>query len=460
MSRLAAQPCAADAAPDRWGAGAPQRTLAKPATVQGPGLFHGEDATAVIRPAPPDTGLRFVRVDRDAPVEIPALAERVVDRPRWSALAAAEDPETTVEVVEHCLAALAGLGVDNAVVEVDRRELPAGDGSALPYVEAILEAGLVEQPAPRRPIVVEEPIALRAGDAAIAALPLDEPGRCELLFELDYTHSDAALGRQLFAFTLGRDDFVGQLAPARTFALESEARSLQRNGLCTHLQPAEALVIGADGPIANTYRYPDEPVRHKTLDLLGDLALVGRPVQGRIVANRSGHALNQQLAQALRELAPPAPASPAGRASSLSIRQILRLLPHRYPMALVDRVVAIEGDRRAVGVKNVTINEPFFQGHYPGSPMMPGVLIVEAMSQLAGLALNQTLEHEGKVAVLLSLDGVKLRRPVQPGDQLVMEARTTRANRRFGECDCRAFVEGRLVAQASVRFMMVDPEQL
>ncbi|RMD65568.1 MAG: UDP-3-O-[3-hydroxymyristoyl] N-acetylglucosamine deacetylase [Planctomycetota bacterium] len=460
MSPLALQSqprraAARDGAPDA------QRTLAAPATVAGKGLFFGQASTATLKPAPPDSGIRFVRVDRDPPIEIPAVAERVVDRPRWSALAAAEDPETTVEVVEHCLAALAGLGVDNAVVEVNNRELPAGDGSAKPFAEAILEAGLVEQPAPRRPIVVDDPIVLREGDATIAALPC-APGRCDLFFELDYSdnHNNANLGRQLFAFALHRDDFARDLAPARTFALETEAKTLLNNGLCTHLQPADALVIGADGPIDNNYRYPDEPARHKTLDLLGDLALAGRPVHARIVAFRSGHTLNQQLARALRELTPPDPASRSSGASALSIRQILRLLPHRYPMALIDRVVEMEGDRRAVGVKNVTINEPFFQGHYPGSPMMPGVLIVEAMSQLAGLALNQTLEHEGKVAVLLSLDRVKLRRPVQPGDQLVMEAKTIRANKRFGECDCKAFVEDRLVAEASVRFMMVDPEQL
>lgn len=434
-----------------------QCTLAEPVAIHGKGLFLGKPATATVKPAPPDSGVVFVRTDLDPPAEIPALIDNIVGRPRWTALRAPDRrDDAVVETVEHCLAALAGLGVDNARIEIDAPELPAGDGSASPFAEAILKAGVAQQTAARTPLVVDEPIVISDDGASVAALPAhDGP---ELLFELAFDNHPA-LRRQLFAFRPGVDDFARELAPARTFALAEEARILVEQGLCAHLTPRDALVIGEEGPIENGFRYPDEPARHKTLDLLGDLALVGRPVLARIVASKSGHALNQRLARALRDLAPPVFESPATNGPALPIKQVLRLLPHRYPMTLVDRVLEIDGDRRAVGVKNVTINEPFFQGHYPASPMMPGVLIVEAMSQLAGLTLNQTLEHEGKVAVLLSLDRVKLRRPVTPGDQLIMEATTIRATARFGESDCKAFVDGRLVAEARVRFMIVDPEQ-
>ena len=201
-------------------------------------------------------------------------------------------------------------------------------------------------------------------------------------------------------------------------------------------------------------------MRHKLLDLIGDLALVGRPINARILASKSGHSLNQRLARELVELGRRGEESDEHLpAPAMDIRQIMRLLPHRYPMVLVDRVLEMEGDRRAVGVKNVSMNEPFFQGHYPGIPIMPGVLIVEAMSQLSGLMLSQKLDRTGKVAVLLSLDKVKLRRPVVPGDQLVIEAEAIRASSRFGDVQCRSYVSGKLVAEARVRFMMVDAEQ-
>ena len=220
------------------------------------------------------------------------------------------------------------------------------------------------------------------------------------------------------------------------------------------------LVIGKEGPIDNELRFEDEPVRHKLLDLIGDLALTGRAIQGRILAVRSGHALNHALARKLLDLDSNrhrgnghAMAAPA-----MDINRILTLLPHRYPMILVDRVLEIEADQRAVGVKNVTINEPFFQGHYPVRPIMPGVLIVEAMCQLAGLMLSQKLERTGKIAMLLSLENVKLRKAVTPGDQLILEAEAVKANSRYGETRCSAFVGGEIAAEARVKFLMVDAE--
>lgn len=432
-----------------------QRTLAGAATISGRGLFTGSPVTATLRPADADTGFVFIRTDLPGAKPVPGRVEYVVPSPRHTTL---QRGEARIQTVEHCLSGLVGMGVDNAVIELDADELPSGDGSATPFVEAIAAAGMVDQEAPRRPIVVTEPITVRDGEAMIAAMPTSGEGM-DLLYDLDYG-AETPLGRQIHAYTLETETYRTRIAPARTFALRHEAEAMRDKGLFEHVSLRDVLVIDTSGPIDNTYRFEDEPVRHKLLDLIGDLALVGRPIRARILASKSGHALNRRLARelvdlgrqaAMRDDRLPVPA--------MDIREIMRRLPHRYPMVLVDRVLEMEGDRRAVGVKNVSVNEPFFQGHYPGAPIMPGVLIVEAMSQLSGLMLSQKLDRTGKVAVLLSLDRVKLRRPVVPGDQLVMEADAVRASTRFGDVQCRAYVGGKLVAEARIRFLMVDAEQ-
>jgi UDP-3-O-[3-hydroxymyristoyl] N-acetylglucosamine deacetylase/3-hydroxyacyl-[acyl-carrier-protein] dehydratase len=220
------------------------------------------------------------------------------------------------------------------------------------------------------------------------------------------------------------------------------------------------LVIGEHGPIENAYRFENEPVRHKIVDLIGDLYLIGGEIHGRFVAHRSGHALNRRMCQKVLEQHQARQRQQSVQTGqALDIRAIQRIMPHRYPMLLVDRVVAVEGDRKAIGIKNVSINEPFFEGHYPNTPIMPGVLIVEAMAQLGGLLMSTKLEHTGKIAVLLSLDRVKLRRPVTPGDQLVLEAEALQAGARTATLKCQAFVGSKIAAEAQIRFMMVDAEQ-
>ncbi len=433
-----------------------QQTVAEAVSVEGRGLMSGSPVTLTIEPAPTNHGLVFERTDLHPTVQIPALVEQCVDRPRRSAIAKGD---AVVETVEHCLSALVGLGVDNALLRIDSTEVPLGDGSANPFLEAIDSVGLVGQDAVRNSIKVDSPIVIESGDAMIAAFPTSGPGM-HVLYELDYGSHTGRIPRQAYAIDLTPERYRDELASARTYSLAEEAESLQAKGLCTHLSPAEVLVIGQDGPIDNAWRFDNEPARHKVLDLIGDLALVGAPIQGRIVASRSGHVLNRQLAAKLREQA-----SSASRAVATSgnfmmdIRAIQRIMPHRYPMLLVDRVIELEGDERAVGVKNVTINEPFFGGHYPRTPIMPGVLIVEAMAQLGGLLLSQRLETTGKIAVLFSLDKVKLRHPVTPGDQLVLEARTLRATSRMASLECRAYVGDKAAAEAAIRFMMVDAEQ-
>lgn len=451
----------ADTAERAW-----QHTLAGPATVSGRGLMLGEEAAVTIQPAPVNHGIIFERIDLDPPVQIPAVATNVVRRARRTTLSAGQGDESpsraaTVETVEHLMSALAGLRIDNALVRIHGPELPCGDGSALPFVEPILKAGIARQDAPRRVFSVTEPIVVEEGDAMLAAFP-PPPGDQEfkLIFDLDYGSASHRIRRQSQTFSFANGDYIHEIARARTYSLKEEAQMLWDRGMCRHLTPRDVLVIGDDGPIDNAYRYDNEPVRHKIVDLIGDLYLVGCAVAGRFVAHKSGHDLNRRMAlEIIRQMEARHRHELLTSGREMDIRTIHRIMPHRYPMLLVDRVVEIDGDRRAVGIKNVTINEPFFQGHYPGTPIMPGVLIVEAMAQLGGLLMSQKLEHTGKIAVLLSLDRVKLRKPVTPGDQLVLEAEAVRAKARTGTMKCRAMVGGKVAAEAQIRFMMVDAEQ-
>jgi UDP-3-O-[3-hydroxymyristoyl] N-acetylglucosamine deacetylase/3-hydroxyacyl-[acyl-carrier-protein] dehydratase len=433
-----------------------QKTISREVAFTGRGLFSGETATLSFAPAPPDAGITFVREQDGKVATIPAVVSNVLKRPRRTCL---RNGTLFVETVEHCMAALSGMGVDNAIVKVSGGnvgEIPGGDGSSKPFVEAINDAGVIDQDAELRPLVIEKPVQVSLGDATLAALPgpLD---KLEIIYEFE---AAAPIGRQVFSFRLGDDDFVQQLAPARTFVFEKEAREMQSRGMGKHLSFKELLVISPTGPIENQFRYADECVRHKVLDLIGDLYLIGRPLRGRLVAHKSGHELNHLLARRLiQQDLTTAREAMVGRDAVMDIRAIQRILPHRYPMLLVDRVIEITADEtKAVGIKNVTFNDVFFQGHYPGTPIMPGVLIVEAMAQLGGLLLSQKLEHTGKLAVLLSMDKVKMRNPVVPGDQLILEAVAVRVKSRTGHVRCKAFVQDKLAAEADIKFMLVDAE--
>ncbi len=435
---------------------AKQHTLAQPVEIAGKGLLLGEDAVVIISPAPPGHGVVFERVDLKPTQQIPALIGNTASRARRTTL---KIGGASVETVEHCLSALAGLKIDNALLQIDGPELPCGDGSASLFVEPILKAGLEEQEAPRRIYKVTQPLLVEDSDDAMLAVFPSHQDEMHLTFELDYGPNSHRIGRQIQTFTSRNGDYRAEIAPSRTYSLKEEAQALWDRGMCRHLTPKDVLVIDDNGPIDNEYRFENEPVRHKILDLLGDLYLVGCEVHGRFIAHKSGHDLNRRMAVMIVEQMELEHRQDAIlRGKEIDIRAIQRVMPHRYPMLLVDRVVEIDGDRKAIGVKNVTINEPFFQGHYPGTPIMPGVLIVEAMAQLGGLLMSQKLEHTGKIAVLLSLDKVKLRKPVTPGDQLVLEAVAIRTKARTGTMKCRAYVGAKLAAEAQIRFMMVDAE--
>ncbi len=432
-----------------------QKTIARDVTITGPGMFSGETASLTFSPADPGTGITFVREQDGKVATIPALVRNVLKRPRRTCL---RNGTLFVETVEHCMAALSGMAIDNAVVRVSgglAGEVPGFDGSSKRFVEALDDVGPIEQDAPLDPLIIRKPMQVAMGDATLAALPGPED-HLEVIYDFE---APAPIGRQTYAFTLGGDDFRAQLAPARTFIFEHEATELRARGLGNHLTPKDLLVIAPGGPVENAFHWPNECVRHKVLDLIGDLYLVGRPIRGRLVARKSGHELNHQLARRLvQEYDSQHRESLLTREAAMDTRSIQRILPHRYPMLMVDRVLEIDGDRRAIGVKNVTFNDIFFQGHYPGTPIMPGVLIVEAMAQLGGILLSQKLEHTGKLAVLLSMDRVKMRHPVVPGDQLILEAIAVRVKSRTGHIRCKAFVADKLAAEAEIKFMLVDAE--
>ena len=433
-----------------------QKTIQNECKIRGNGLFGGKEAKVLFRPAPVDSGIIFIRTDVPQPVRIGALAPNIAERSRRTTI---KNGSVSIETVEHCLAAVGALEIDNLIIEVDGPELPAPDCSSAEFLKVLKRAGLVEQNLGRKEFVINKPISLSSGEASIYALPYADEG-LNITYDLDYG-GHTGIGRQVFSCKVTPDYFEKNLAPARTFLLESEAMQFQARGMGSHISPRDLLVINSDGPIKNSFRFDNECVRHKIVDLIGDLMLVGRPLSGRIVAYKSGHTLNQMLAKTLYDAAEKQDRMKKfGTDAILDIRKISKILPHRYPFLLVDKIIEIEGDTKIKGIKNVTFNEQFFQGHYPGTPIMPGVLIVEAMAQVSGLLFAQSLEHTGKLALLLSMDKVKLRKSVVPGDQLVLIAETIRLKKTMAQCRCTAMVGDTLAAEAQIRFMLIDDDQI
>jgi len=431
-----------------------QRTIAHSVEVSGRGLFTGEACRVRFGAGEPDAGVVFWRTDLPEPVRVTAHVANLAKRPRRTTLL---NGTTAIETVEHVLSAISGVGLDNVVVEMSGVEAPGMDGSPKPFVESLLSAGVAEQEAAPEVYAITEPITVSDGDAMITALPGDGEF-LDILYDLDYS-AHPSIGRQVMAFRLGADDYGQELAPARTFLLAEEAEQLRAQGLGPHLAERDILVMGPAGPIDNELRFPDEHVRHKICDLIGDLMLFGRRLRGRIVAHKSGHSLNHRLVRRLVEQVTASERSKQTiREPLLDIRQIQRILPHRYPFLMIDRVIEMDGDRKAVAIKNVSINEPFFQGHYPGQPIMPGVLLLEAMAQLSGILLSRRLDNTGKIAMLVSMDRVKIRRAARPGDQLVIEAEAIHVRARTGHCKCRAMVGDALAAEAEIKFMLVDED--
>jgi UDP-3-O-[3-hydroxymyristoyl] N-acetylglucosamine deacetylase/3-hydroxyacyl-[acyl-carrier-protein] dehydratase len=428
----------------------PQQTIRTPVELSGVGIHSGARVRLVLKPASPDTGVLFERVDLADTPQVPARAESIA--PNALRRTTLRSGEAEVDTVEHLLAACHGLGIDNLRVEIEGPEVPAGDGSARPFVEVLLSAGLVEQKAHKKELVLEEPIFVRERGVTLVALPQEEG----LTIEYVADFGSPTIPPSSFVYRLDRADFVETIAPARTFCLASEIDELKGRGLGKGANSENTIVLGGNGETP-PLRFRDEHVRHKVLDLLGDLFLVGADLQAHVIATRSGHGTNALLVRRLSEERE----AREGVGSILpesgfDIREIMRLLPHRYPFLLIDRVIELQGYQRAVAIKNVTINEPFFQGHWPGAPMMPGVLQLEAMAQLAGVLLLRKLENTGKLAVLWAIDRVKLRGAVVPGDQLRIEVETLKVKNSIGQVQGIGKVGGKVVCEAQLLFTLVD----
>jgi len=431
-----------------------QRTLKTPVEYRGVGLHSGKEIKIVVRPAEAGTGVSFVRVDLDDHPVVRAMGANMKARQRRTCI---QDGKAEVYTCEHLLAAMFALGIDNALVEIDGEEVPGLDGASLEFFRALRDAGTVETRSPRTVYSVKHPIYVREGSASIVALP--GSGKLTIEYHLDYAakNGTSPAQKQLVAFELSPENFERDIAPARTFVMEHEVEALRAAGLGKGANPQNTLVMGPNGPQSNTLRWDDELARHKILDLIGDLANAGVDLDAHIIATRSGHGLNMALVQRIQEEREREQEQGESHADTgLDIRQIFKLLPHRYPFLMIDRVIELDGFQRAVAIKNVTINEPFFQGHWPEQPIMPGVLQLEAMAQLAGVLLLRKLENTGKLAVLWSIDKVKLRGTVIPGDQLRIEVETIKVKPSLGQVTGRCKVGGRLVSEATLMFTLVD----
>ena len=417
-----------------------RRTIAREVGVDGIGLHLGKTCRLVFRPAAQGSGITFIRSDRGGR-RVPATADVAVLAERRTQLGEGDD---ALHTVEHVLAAVSGAFIDDVDIEMDGPEPPILDGSAEPFLAALTEAGVAQNGGRPDYLTVRAPFVHRDGDSVYEISPCD---RLDLDVEIDFPHP--LVGGQRGRWTLTPETFAKELAPARTFGFRHEIEMLRARGLIQGGSTSNALLLDDGGVVENSLRWPDEFVRHKALDCVGDLALAGRRVNARIVARKPSHRGTVTL---VRELV--RRAEEVDRV--IGIDEIMKTLPHRYPFLLVDRILEYEAGKRVVGLKNVTINEPFFQGHFPGHAIMPGVLIIEAMAQVGGMLLMATSHQGDKVVYFTSLDNVKWRKPVRPGDQLRFELDVVQI--RGPMCKMRgvAKVDGSVVAEADMSAMLRD----
>lgn len=437
------------------------------------------------KPAPENYGIRFIRTDLGGSPEIPALCDYVVDVSRGTTLAIGE---AKVHTVEHVLAAVAGLKIDNIIIELNGIEPPIGDGSASPYVDTLLKAEFVQQTEPRDYLIIDETVMYHNEEKQIdiVALPLDD---YRLTILVDY--QNPALGSQHTGLFNLEKEFITEFAPARTFCFLSEVEHLSKLGLIKggdidnaiviidkNLNEAEladlqvklgiqqSVVLGENGILNNKQlRFKNEPARHKLLDMMGDLALIGVPIKAQVLAARPGHAANVEFAKLVRKMYQQKKLVKKfqhvkSQGVVFDINAIKKILPHRYPFLLVDKITSLELDKKVVGVKSVTVNEPFFEGHFPGHPIMPGVLIIEAMAQTGGiLLLNAVPNPEDKLVYFMQINNAKFRKPVFPGCQLVMELEMITKKSRYCVMSGKAFVDDVLVTEAEFMAAIVDRDK-
>ena len=395
----------------------------------------GEPVNLTFKPASVDHGIVFHRTDLpDAPRVQVCPDNYAAIIPRCTSLRAGD---AAINSVEHLLSALAGMGVDNLRVDIDAPECPALDGSALPYVQILQQAGIVAQDAPRSPIELADPFAAYDEDKQLILLPADS-------FQISFVYDHPKLPAQVATLEMDPETYVNEIAPARSFCFADEIELLRGQGIGKGASYDNVLVIEADGSTSSELRFANEFVRHKMLDLIGDLYLVGKLPQAQVVALKSGHTLHADLILSMAEQGLIQQQEP------VEIMDILEVLPHRYPMCMLDRIIEVDPGKRAVGIKNLSFNEPFFQGHFPEQPVMPGVLQMEALAQLGAWLLLKELGAEGQVGYFVSIKEAKFRRPVVPGDQLRLEIEILRRRRTWARLGGKAYVGDQLAAEGEL----------
>jgi UDP-3-O-[3-hydroxymyristoyl] N-acetylglucosamine deacetylase / 3-hydroxyacyl-[acyl-carrier-protein] dehydratase len=430
-----------------------QQTLAKSASLKGTSLHTGQQVVLTLKPAPVDYGVKFRRIDLADEPTIDAKIDNLKLVERATTIA---EGNVKVHTVEHVLSALNGMGVDNAIIEMDANEPPIADGSALPFVELIHRCGLEAQTGIRRSFEVREPLHLETRTGSIMTVVPDDK------FRISCTQVGPG-GRytQYFSTEVAPEIYEKEIARARTFAFYEDIKPLLDKGLIRGGSLENAIVVRGESVMSKEpLRYPDEFVRHKILDIVGDVFLAGCRLAGHIIAVKPGHGPNGELTKALAKrysqmlaMVPPQ-VIPRG-SGVMDTKDIMAVLPHRYPFLMVDRVLSFEGETKVVGMKSVSINEPFFQGHFPGHPVMPGVLQLEAMAQLASILLRKQSSITSGIGYFMSADDVKFRKPVVPGDTLIIEAELLRAKGNIGKAVGRCLVNGEVSSEATLMFAFV-----
>jgi UDP-3-O-[3-hydroxymyristoyl] N-acetylglucosamine deacetylase/3-hydroxyacyl-[acyl-carrier-protein] dehydratase len=455
-----------------------QHTIQAPVKLAGIGMHTGHQVNVTCLPAAPNHGIQFQRIDLPDQPLIPALVDYVVDTTRSTTLGKAN---IRIGMVEHILAALTGLEIDNILIQLDGPEVPILDGSAAPFIHALQQVKPISQGVARNFLQIKEPLLYEEAGREISAFPLPDY-RLSVMISYDHPtlQNQHASLKQL-------SDFIHDIAPCRTFALLHEIKALYNQGLIQAGSLANALVFSREQPSAEELsdltklfnnhinlaisdhgilnhthlHFPNEPARHKLLDVMGDLALVGCPIQGQIIAHKPGHGINVAFAKKLRQysLQQANTSIPAYDPTSnpiFDIKQITKLLPHRYPFQLVDKIIQINA-QKITGIKNVTINEPFFQGHFPQNPVMPGVLQIEALVQTGGvLVLNNVPDPENYSTYFLAIDQCRFKKMVLPGDTLVMRCELlAEVKRGIAKMQGKAFVGNTLACEAIMTALII-----